>query len=178
MISILNIVEQYASIVSDVKKFLCKFFGRNSIEENLYFSLDETKKSRVDIANRFTNVEFEDMSTDANTSQNYYQCHRSLNVRVWLNATENSSNISCLCSPNYYGDKCQYQNERVSLNIRFRTFSDSWRTPFTVIVMLIDDDDQRTIHSSEQFTYLSLKHCRTKFHIDLLYSIRPKNQSK
>ena len=80
--------------------------------------------------------------------------------------------MTCLCPPSHYGDRCQYQNERVSLTIQFRAFSDSWQTPFIVILSLTDE---RTIHSYEQLTYIPVPNCRTKYNIELLYATRPKN---
>ena len=38
--------------------------------------------------------------------------------------------------------------------------------------------NKRIIHSYEQITYLSVRHCKTKFNIYLLYSTRPKNSTK
>ncbi|CAF4735492.1 unnamed protein product, partial [Rotaria sp. Silwood2] len=73
---------------------------------------------------------------------------------------------------------CQYQNQRVSLTITFRVLSDSWSTLFTIIISLIDDSEERIIHSYEQFTYLSIRDYKIKFNIYLLYSTRPKNETK
>ncbi|CAF1673442.1 unnamed protein product, partial [Adineta ricciae] len=38
-------------------------------------------------------------------------CNRGLTVRIWLG--ENLYQYSCLCPPSYYGDLCQYQNQRI-----------------------------------------------------------------
>lgn len=95
-----------------------------------------------------------------------------------MNKAKQQSTISCLCLPSHYGDRCQFQSDRVSLTIRFRTPSNAWQTLFLIIVSLVDDGDERTIHSYEQLTYLSFANCKTKYNIDLLYSTRAKNQSK
>jgi hypothetical protein len=42
----------------------------------------------------------------------------------------------------------------------------------------MDNSDKRTIHSYQQFTYIYIKHCQTKFNIYLLYSTRPKNNTQ
>ena len=68
-------------------------------------------------------------------------------------------------------------NELV-LHYNFVYTSDSVQIPFIIIVSLIDDSDERIIHSYEQFTYLSIKHCQRKFNIYLLYSTRPKDETK
>jgi hypothetical protein len=104
------------------------------------------------------------------------RCHRGLDLRVWLN--KNSTKNTCLCPLSYYGEQCQYQNQRIGLTIRFRALSDSSQTLFTIVVSLIDDSNDRIIHSYEQIIYLLMKHCKTKFSIPLLYSTRPKDPTK
>ncbi|UJR38685.1 hypothetical protein I4U23_031351 [Adineta vaga] len=51
----------------------------------------------------------------------YYEnhCHHGLDLRVWLNQTSNNYTNTCLCPPAYYGSQCQYQNQRLSLSLRF-----------------------------------------------------------
>ena len=107
-----------------------------------------------------------------------HYCHTNPSLRVWLNKDEKNTTMTCLCSPGHYGDRCQYQNQRVSLAIQFRAFSDSWQIPYIVIVSLIDESDQRIIHSHEQLTYVPVPNCKTKYNIELLYATRPKNQSQ
>ena len=102
------------------------------------------------------------------------RCHRGLPVKMKLGVDERQV---CFCPPSFYGDHCEYQNERVSLTIQFRALSDSWQTLFSLIVLLIEETDQRRVHSSEQFTYLSMRDCQVKFNLYLLYSTRPKNSS-
>ncbi|CAF1180714.1 unnamed protein product [Adineta steineri] len=102
-------------------------------------------------------------------------CNSGLNVyyRVRIN---NYSSI-CFCPPNYYGNRCQYQNQRVSLTLALATV----RQPiiYAIVVMLIEDDnDRQEIHSSHQFTYVPLEHCGQPVSLYLLYSKRGKNNSK
>ena len=101
-------------------------------------------------------------------------CHRGLPLRVWLDNNDTSNTITCLCPLNFYGDRCQYQNQRVSLTLKFQASSHSRRTLFAVLATLIDSSDQRIIHSYQQITYLYTKHCPVKYNIYLLYSHRPK----
>ena len=96
---------------------------------------------------------------------------------MWLDTDLRITREACLCPPSLYGDVCQYESQRVSLTLRFQAFSDSRRTLFAVIVSLIDDSDQRVIHSYEQLTFLYVHHCHVKFNLYLLYSTRPKHVS-
>ena len=52
------------------------------------------------------------------SKQNYHwpwHCNRGLMIRIRLRNQENVD--KCLCPPSYYGDFCQYQNERASLTL-------------------------------------------------------------
>ncbi|CAF4912589.1 unnamed protein product, partial [Rotaria sp. Silwood2] len=51
----------------------------------------------------------------AMTSENEHDCHRGLPLQVLLDSHKNLTTKTCLCPPSYYGDRCQYQNQRVSL---------------------------------------------------------------
>ncbi|CAF5151673.1 unnamed protein product, partial [Rotaria sp. Silwood1] len=110
--------------------------------------------------------------------QHELRCHRGFVLRVWLNNEKNLTTNTCLCPPSFYDNMCQYQNQRVSWTIKFRVVSDSWSILFAIIISLIDDSEERIIHSYEQFTYLSTRDCKIKFNIYLLYSTRPKNEGK
>ncbi|CAF4232249.1 unnamed protein product, partial [Adineta steineri] len=109
-------------------------------------------------------------------SENEIQCYRGLPVRIWSNNDE--STFICFCPHSYYGSRCEYQNQRVSLAIKFQAYSDSRQTLFEIIIQLIDDSNERIIHSHVQFTYLFARDCETIFYYYLLYSTRPKNQTK
>jgi hypothetical protein len=84
-------------------------------------------------------------------------CHRGIPLRVRLDLEENSFTRTCLCPSSYYGDRCQYQNERVSLILQLNTTSYSQYTSFILVISLIDDSIQRIIHSYQQFTYFHIK---------------------
>ena len=90
------------------------------------------------------------------------ECHRGYPLR-------SLNEIICLCPTNYYGSQCQYQKQRISLTLRFQTYSDSRRTLFAVVIQLIDNSSQRLVHSSKQLTYIYIKHCQTKFKFYLTY---------
>ncbi|CAF0830945.1 unnamed protein product [Adineta steineri] len=83
----------------------------------------------------------------------------------------------CFCPPNYYGDRCQYQNQRVSLTLLFATVNHP--IIYTIVVTLIDDDnDRQEIHSYHQFTFVPIEHCGKFMSLYLLYSKRGKDSSK
>ncbi|UJR19129.1 hypothetical protein I4U23_022259 [Adineta vaga] len=105
-------------------------------------------------------------------------CYRGVPLTVTLDLNKNFFYTTCLCPPNYYGTHCQYQNERVSFTMKLQTFSDSWQIQFLLIISLIDNSYERIIHSYEQITYFPIENCQTSFDIYLIYSNRPKNQTK
>ncbi|CAF4604191.1 unnamed protein product [Rotaria socialis] len=92
-------------------------------------------------------------------------CYRGIPVYV-----NNFTESSCLCPSAYFGHICEKQNQRISLTLHFRTVE--WRTVFTFVIMFVDEDIN--IHSWEQVDYLSVRDCRKKFNLYLLYSTRPK----
>ena len=151
--------------ITEVERFLCHRFFVGSKSSIRYFTvnagLDETKK--IDPSTSSIRREHREPSE---------RCHRGLPLKVGLDQRK-----VCFCPPSFYGAQCEYQNQRVSLSVQFRALSDSWKTLFAVVARLMDESDQRQVHSSEQFTYLPMRDCQMKFHIYLLYSTRPKNTS-
>lgn len=167
----------YESNGSDIAKVLCRRFSYDYPKYRVYFTLD----SWQDLIARHQKKENSSLDSPSTqqTIQSYQpRCHRGVSLQIWLNKANNRTTDACLCPPSYYGDTCQYQNQRVSLTLEFQVASDSVQTPFTILVYLLDDSDERIIHSSEQFTYIPIKHCRRKFHVYLLYSTRPKDEMK
>ncbi len=155
---------------SDIETFLCDYRLPSRYWEIIYFRLNGMinldKKQVKNIASRIKTF-------------NQHQpprCHRGLDLIVWLK--NNLTRQTCLCPSSYYGSQCQYQNERISLSIKFYALSNSLQIPFSIIISLIDDNDQRIIHSYEQITYLSIRHCQIKFNIYLIYSTRPKDPTR
>jgi len=104
-----------------------------------------------------------------------FRCHFGIQISFTSNPKNQSQTSTCFCPPNYYGHLCQYQNQRISLALQFQALSNSVGTVFTIVVLLIDNTTERIIHSFEQFNFLSLTNCKTKFNIYLLYSTRPKH---
>ncbi|CAF4959181.1 unnamed protein product [Rotaria sp. Silwood1] len=96
-------------------------------------------------------------------------CNRGIPIYV-----NSFSENSCLCPPAYFEHRCEYQNQRISLTLRFRTVD--LRAVFNFVIMLIDESTN--IHSSEQLDYVSVRDCSKKFNFYLLYLTRPKNASR
>ncbi|CAF1065274.1 unnamed protein product [Adineta steineri] len=110
--------------------------------------------------------------------QQQQRCHRGLLLRVWLDYEKNLTTETCLCPPSFYGNMCQYQNQRISLTLQLQTYADSRQIPFAIVVLLIDNSDDRLIYSHQQFSYLYIRDCEIKFNMYLLYSTRPKDENK
>ncbi|CAF4260324.1 unnamed protein product [Rotaria magnacalcarata] len=54
-------------------------------------------------------------NVDRLDSRQAWLCNRGILIYYGKNESE-----QCLCPPSYYGDRCQYQNQRVSLTLQFR----------------------------------------------------------
>ncbi|CAF0794838.1 unnamed protein product [Adineta steineri] len=82
----------------------------------------------------------------------------------------------CLCPPNYYGDRCQWQNQRVSLTLQMRPLSSHEKklSIYDIFIYLIDEQNQ-IIHSYEKINYIPSIDCDTKYNRYLLYPDQPKN---
>ena len=70
--------------------------------------------------------------------EDFDRCHRGLPVKVGFD-----QRAAFLCQPSSYGDHCEYRNERVSLTVQYRALSDSWQTLFSVVALLIEENDQQ-----------------------------------
>ncbi|CAF1410014.1 unnamed protein product [Adineta steineri] len=166
---------------SNVEGYLCDQVRLYQKERIVSFTLNRMKKSLKDQTKQHIKHEVRLNPPITVTSiQQQLHCHRGIDVRMWLNDKTNRTRKICFCPPSYYGDQCQYQNQRVSLSIKLITSYNSWKMLFAIVILLIDDDNNKQIiHSSEQFTYLSIRDCHIKKrHINLIYSNQPKDQTK
>ncbi|CAF1467257.1 unnamed protein product, partial [Adineta steineri] len=164
---------KYYAFRSDVEKFLCERFTIWNKTLAVHFSLDTIKFDKV--KNIIHSIP---PAMKSIIHHHQYRCHRGLPLRIWQNREKNLTDITCLCPPSFYGNICQYQNQRVSLTMRFQAYSDSRRTLLALVITLIDNSDERIIHSHEQLTYLYVEDCQKKFNVYLLYSTRPKNDTQ
>jgi hypothetical protein len=117
-------------------------------------------------------------SYSSTINQSEQRCQRGLPLGVVLNANTNLYTKTCLCLPSYYGDRCQYQSQRVALTMQLNTIFYSQHIPFVLVISLIDDSFERVIHSYQQLNYFYMKDQNTKFNFYLLYSDRPKDSTK
>ncbi|CAF1606602.1 unnamed protein product [Rotaria magnacalcarata] len=159
---------------SYVENFFCERLKDSHKPTVVHFQLS----SDGNLINNVTKSNENRIHTHLFSRQTRQNCHRGFPLRVWLDKYRNLTITTCLCPPSFYGDVCQYQNQRISLTLQFRALSDAWRTPFVLVVLLIDDSDEKTIHSHEQITYLPIRDCHVKFHAYLLYLLRPKIHSR
>ncbi|CAF1154595.1 unnamed protein product [Adineta ricciae] len=160
-----------SGFISHIEKYLClatKFREKARFKQFTIEGFQQSTENEVTNAVSGTQIRLLDKP----------RCYRGLDVRVWLNKSSNSYASACLCPPSYYGERCQYQNQRVSLAMRFVVPTQLRQIQFAALVMLIDDTNERIVHSFEQFTYLSIRDCQLKFNLYLLYSTRPKRPNR
>jgi hypothetical protein len=168
---------------TDVENFLCKFTGFKSRQHILYFVIhnmptyprqliDNTTSVPSPIENKTKTLIRTDMIDI--TYVDLWRCNRGISIQVRMN-NDDRLKLLCLCPPSYYGDECQFENQRVSLTVQIRATSD-WRSIFILFITLIDNE--RNIQSYDHIEYLPIRDCDTKFNVYLLYSTRPKNTSK
>ena len=104
--------------------------------------------------------------------RNEWTCHRGLVIHHRGVRHQRK----CLCPPSYYGDECQYQNQRVAFTVRI-AMNDHWPTLFHVVVILVDD--RGLVESHDRIVYAPIVDCdAVKFNLYLLYRSRPKNATR
>ncbi|CAF1445939.1 unnamed protein product [Adineta ricciae] len=164
-----------ASKRNDVENFFCAWTRTRPRIPQFNFRLENATTHRLSLTN------FEVPSAPRNEEFSlstkivkHRHCHRGLRIRIRMD--NGSDDDACLCSPSYYGDRCQYQNQRVSLTIQIRVASD-WQSVFTFTVKLIDDNDG-TIESHDFIDYLPIRDCNDKVNLNLLFASRPKSSLK
>jgi hypothetical protein len=175
-------------------RFLCQSNSNSTIIENLLCRWSENEKNRIiyffihtspnypplENLNQNQTIYWQSQQNSLikqiNSSQNSYSwswyCNRGLIVRIRISDEEIKR--GCMCPPSYYGDLCQYQNERISLTLRL--VRAERRDVYVIILMLIDEDE--LIDSYDQFEYIASQSCGMKLNRYLLYSNRSKNLSK
>jgi hypothetical protein len=119
-----TLAQDYLCERLDIKSPIVYFQIENSIHK-----IDSSTKPRSSI--------------EYNAHQSWY-CNRGI-----LMYRDQSEEEICLCPPSYYGSRCQYQNERVSLTVQIRT--GQTRIVYELIFILIDNIGQ--IHSIEQRSF-------------------------
>ncbi|UJR18331.1 hypothetical protein I4U23_005233 [Adineta vaga] len=156
----------------DIQNILCQIINRDYIDFSLdtalvYPSLQNNRI--ISVKNQFEH-EINELFIENLTQFN--KCNYGLYVHY-----RHGVDDLCFCSPNYYGDRCQYQNQRVSLTLVLATFHQP--IIYTIVVTLIEDDnDRQEIQSYHQFNYESGRFCGKPLDIYLLYGNQGKNISK
>ncbi|CAF1260817.1 unnamed protein product [Rotaria sordida] len=84
---------------------------------------------------------------------------------------------TCLCPPNYFGSQCQWQSQRISLTLQFRTQTIISSTVIYQLIIMLIDEQGNIVPNYEQIIYMPAHDCNTKFNIYLLYPHRPKHLS-
>ncbi|UJR32526.1 hypothetical protein I4U23_019988 [Adineta vaga] len=99
-----------------------------------------------------------------------HYCNRGIKIEKYTN---NGTFSNCLCPPSYYGDLCEYQNQRLSLSLQLSSIN-RYET-YGIVILLIDNDE--IIIEFNQLQYIAKDSCTMKFNQYLLYPTRPKNLS-
>jgi len=91
-----------------------------------------------------------------------FHCHRGLLVRVY------EGEDRCLCPPSYYGLRCEFQNQRLTLSFDSETLITFVQSTVYRLVFYLLDDHNTTL-SMETLIYAPSMHSSTKHVIYLLY---------
>jgi hypothetical protein len=169
--------------LTKVEQFFCDVHRGFTRPGQIYFRLTNIATYPMTLvisdASSVPSTRMKSTSIDENwpvkmVSDDTWLCNKGVPIHLRMD-DDNTSELYCLCPANYYGKRCQYQNQRVSLTIQIQVSSD-WYKVFIFIITLIDNE--RNIESYDYIEYLPIRHCNTKYNIYLLYSSRPKNTSK
>lgn len=167
------------NFVSNPQSVLCRI----SEMKRIYFSLETTsfypsiekKINLIDEPLVTRHIVTKDIKAEHVDAAWAWRCNRGLHARLWLG--NDNYYYRCFCPPSYYGDFCQYQNQRVVLKLGLALANQ--RGLYGVVITLFDDDDDREeINSYDQYVIAAGQYCGEFFEIYLWYSARPKNSSK
>ena len=161
-----------------VESALCRL-GRI---EKIYFSLKSSLISPASIYESDTHIEkrltkrditVNDIDAEHIDSAWGWRCNDG--IYALTSSLNNEVNYKCFCPPTHYGDQCQYQNQRIAIEMGF-WLSDR-NIMYSIVITLINDDERQEIHSHEQFILTATQYCGEIFMTDLLYATRPKNDT-
>lgn len=155
--------------LTEIEKFLCQLSDEHK-SKLVHFALKPQHSLQTFSARSRTRTKRDAFIEEEELDRKLQRCYRGLPIQV-------DSDIKCLCPPAYYGHRCQYQSERISLTFKLQTFPPDWRTIFAIVITLIADQDG-SIEFTEQLIYNHLVNCWNKFDVNLLYSTQPKDPSK
>lgn len=180
----------------DKNKFICQQgldFNRTIVEDILCHSIDNEKNRIMYFSthtlSNYPQLEIHSINQTNEWKQNHNHIGNNINLEkkfnlsswycnrgliLYVKSTYKEPQIICMCPPSYYGDLCQYQNERVSLTLGL--IRAERHEVYMILIMLIDEN--QIIHSFNQYEYIASQSCGIKLNRYLLYLTRPKNISK
>ena len=79
---------------------------------------------------------------------------------------EGHTQIYCFCPPSYYGERCQYQSNRITIIIQVLTPTVMERKVFKLLFYL-NNDDTNQIVTDEQITHVPYRHLLNKHFVTL-----------
>ncbi|UJR17514.1 hypothetical protein I4U23_004409 [Adineta vaga] len=95
-----------------------------------------------------------------------WYCHRGILIRT-------IHSYFCLCSPAYYGNRCQYESDRITVILQLHSPPLVVRNQiFKFLIFLLDRDEN--IISYEEIIYSDMNFCLAKYLLYLLYPTQPK----
>ena len=159
--------------LTEVEQHLCGYLNIFKRRTSVYFKLDYTPGYARHIPPPASLLPSTTRARPRKNNTNAWFCHRGLPIRLWNQS--NPEQLVCLCPPSYYGVRCEYQNQRVSVTLQVQVRS-NWREGLTLVLRLIDAEQE--LQSSDHVEYLPIRDCQKKFHLVLLFATRPRNHSR
>ncbi|CAF1449836.1 unnamed protein product [Rotaria sordida] len=103
-----------------VEEFLCSFGDDIRRDQKVFLKLHNVPTYPLQLTTNETpttsSIRIKSRSTEENPTFRasfFEQRQCNLGIPVSLRVTNNASLLYCLCPPSYYGDICQYQNQRI-----------------------------------------------------------------
>ena len=159
--------------LTEVEQHLCGYLKIIKRRTSVYFKLDHTPSYAHQTSPPASPLPSTTRTRLGKNNTKAWLCHRGLPIRLWNQS--NPEQHVCLCPLSYYGVRCEYQNQRVSVTLQVQVRS-NWREGLTVILRLIDAEQE--LQSSDHIEYLPIRDCQKKFHLVLLFPTRPRNHSR
>ncbi|CAF1049025.1 unnamed protein product [Adineta steineri] len=71
----------------------------------------------------------------SNSNINIHELKQSVVNKVFINVQSKQPNsCTCLCPLSYYGNQCQFQNQHLSLAIKFHVSGQLRQIPFIILI--------------------------------------------